>query len=210
MNEKYSVSGTKAMSDDIRQISQAFLLAKREFVATGRSARNDHQKYSYAKIGDIYNAVEEALMKNNIIIWHYSTIQQDNQETLVTRLIHTQSGQFVEDSRLLISEKPGNQAKGAANTYMKKYALLSLCAISTEDDDAQEEERYIAKKSAEPAISEEQLKDLQELIKVAPNKVVIYKNILKFNKLKDLAELKAGSFEYVKTYITNTAEHKAH
>jgi len=207
MSEKYSVSGTRSMSEDIRQVSQAFLLAKREFVATGRSARNDHQKYSYAKIGDIYNAVEEALMKNNIIIWHFSTIQPDSQEILVTRLIHTLSGQFVEDARLLVSEKPGNQAKGAANTYMKKYALLSLCAISTEDDDAQEEERYIAKKAAEPSINAEQLKELQEEIKVAPNKVVIYNNILKFNKLRDLSELKASSFDYVKTYIVNSKEH---
>lgn len=203
MKEKitdYSPATTRCMSEDIRQLAQSFLLAKKEFVATGKSARNEHQKYSYAKIGDIYNAVEEALMKNNIWIVHFSSFDNDK-EILYTRLIHTLTGQFIEDARLIESEKPGNQAKGAANTYIKKYAVLSLCAISAEDDDANEEERYIARRAAEPAITQEQLKELQEEIKASNNKNNLYSNILKFNKVKDLIELKASSFEYVKSYI---------
>ena len=206
MEDKFSSSGTRSMSDDIRQIAQAFLLAKREFVATGKSARNDHQKYSYAKIEDIYHAVEEALMKNNIIIWHFAAALQDGQEALYTRLVHTLSGQFIEDSRLLVSEKPGNQAKGAANTYMKKYALLSLCAIATEDDDGEEEEKYIAKKAAEPSINAEQIKELQAEIKGSSNSKFLYGNVLKFNKIKDLSELKVSNFETVRSYIINNKE----
>jgi ERF superfamily len=192
-----------AMSEDIRGLASAFLLAKNEFVATGLGGNNSHQRYKYAKIEDIYHAVEGALSKNNIIIWHYA--RPDNGiEYLYTRLIHTLTGQFIEDCRVLESEKPGNQAKGAANTYMRKYALLSLCAISTGDDDGQEEERYIAKHNN--TISESQLSYLQGEIKSSTNAMTLFRNILQFNKIQSLTDLNASSFESVKSYILNNRE----
>lgn len=198
-------SNTQAMSEDIRALSQAFLLAKQEFLATGFGGTNAHQRYSYAKIEDIYQAVGGALSKNNIIIWHFSR-PEGGVEYLHTRLIHTLTGQYVEDCRLLESEKAGNQAKGAANTYMRKYAILSLCAIATKDDDGEEEERFIAKKASEPPISEEQIRILQGDIKAAANGKVLYGNILKFNKVQDLAQIKSSSFASVKSYIENNKE----
>jgi hypothetical protein len=194
-----------AMSEDIRAIAASFLLAKNEFIATGLAGENAHQRYKYAKIGDIYHAVEGALSKNNIIIWHFAR-PIDGIEYLYTRLIHTITGQFIEDCRILESEKPGNQSKGAATTYMKKYALLSLCALSTEDDDGQEEERYVAKKYQEPLLSDDHIILLQGMIKACANGKMLYNNILKFNKVQDLAELKISSFESVKSYIANNKE----
>src|SRR5277367_1389539 len=182
-------SNTPAMSEDIRAIATAFLLAKKEFRATGLAGTNAHQKYNYAKIGDIYHAVEDALAKHDIIIWHFD--RPDNGiEYCYTRLVHAPTGQFIEDCRILESEKSGNQAKGAANTYMKKYALLSLCAISAEDDDGQEEERYIARRAEEPQLSDEQITLLQSMIKACRNRSSLYSNILKFNKISDLSQLK--------------------
>lgn len=205
MNEIMITSNTPAMSEDIRALAQSFLLAKQEFLATGFGGTNSHQKYKYAKIEDIYDAVEGALSKNNIIIWHFAR-PDSGIEYLHTRLIHTLTGQFIEDRRILESEKPGNQGKGAANTYMKKYAVLSLCAIATEDDDGEEEEKYIAKKASEPCINIDQLKFLQEEIKSAPNGKILYGNILKFNKIQELGQLKISSFASVKSYIENNRE----
>jgi ERF superfamily len=143
-----SRSNTTAMSDDIRALAQAFLLAKQEFLATGKSGKNT-QFGKYAKIEDIYHAVQDALGKNNIIIWHYAR-PESGAEYLITRLVHVLTGQFLEDVRTLESEKPGNQAKGSANTYMKKYAVLSLCAIPTEDDDGEEERKYLDLQEKQP------------------------------------------------------------
>lgn len=198
----FSKSNTSAMSEDIRILAASFLLAKREFMATGLGGTNSHQKYKYAKIEDIYHAVEGALSKNNIIIWHFAR-PGNGIEFLHTRLTHTITGQFIEDCRILESEKPGNQGRGAANTYMKKYALLSLCAIATEDDDGEEEERYISRESV---LSEEQLRYIQVEIKSAGNAKVLYNNILKFNKIQDLSQLRLSSFESVKSYIANNRE----
>jgi hypothetical protein len=202
MEHAVTNSNTPAMSEDIRAIAAAFLLAKKEFIATGLGGTNAHQKYKYAKIEDIYHAIEAGLSKNNIIIWHFAR-PLEGIEYLHTRLVHTVTGQFIEDCRILESEKTGNQAKGAANTYMRKYALLSLCAISAEDDDGAEEESYISKQHT---ISDDQLRSIQTAIKSASNATVLYSNILKFNKVQDLTQLKASSFESVKTYIVNNRE----
>lgn len=198
-------SNTPAISEDIRAFGAAFLLAKKEFRATGLSGTNAHQKYTYAKIGDIYHAVEGALSKNNIIIWHFARPDNDK-EYLYTRLTHVLTGQFIEDCRILESEKPGNQAKGSANTYMKKYALLSLCAIAAEDDDGEEEERYISRKVEEPYMAEPQIIYLQNEIKSSANSKILYGNILSFNKIQDLSQLRASSFQSVKSYIDKNRE----
>ena len=131
----------------------------------------------------------------------------DGVEYLYTRLIHTETGQFIEDCRILESEKPGNQGKGASNTYMKKYALLSLCAIATEDDDGEEEERHIAKKQQAPdLVVKNEIEELQRLIKACVNSNSLYANILKLNKIQNLSQLPFSSFEVVKSYITTNKE----
>ena len=197
-----SRSNTTAMSDDIRALAQAFLLAKGEFLSTGLSGNNAHQNYKYAKIEDIYGAVEAALGKNNIIIWHYAR-PDAGVEYLITRLVHTLTGQFLEDVRILESEKPGNQAKGAANTYMKKYAVLSLCSIPTEDDDGEEEEKHIAQKQQEeePCITQDQLNSLTADLKACSNAGTLFSNIKSFNQVEDLSQLKRSKFSGVKSYI---------
>lgn len=204
MENNFSKSNSSCMSEDIRQLAQAFLLAKKEFVVTGKSAKNNNQNYKYAKIEDIYSAVESALLKNNIIIWHFVTTHiETNIEILNTRLVHTLSGQYIQDNRLLISEKPGNQAKGAANTYMKKYAVLSLCAIGTEDDDGEEEEKYITKKENIPQppksnsydkVTKDQLDIINKQLK---DHVNIAERLLRAYKIEKLADLPATKFDFI-------------
>lgn len=188
-----------SMSEDIRAFAAAFLIAKQEFSVTGRSGKAD--RYKYAKIEDIYHAVEGALAKNDIVIWHLAR-PEGGVEYLYTRLTHTLTGQYIEDCRMMESEKPGNQAKGSANTYMRRYALLSLCAIPTEDDDCESEQKYIN----EAYITPEQIIFLQKEIKAAANSITLLNNICSFNKVRELAQLKGSSFDAVKSYIMKNKE----
>jgi hypothetical protein len=175
-----SPSNTPAMSEDIRLFGQAFIEAKKEFTATGLGGNNAHQKYKYATIGDIYNGVEHALLKNNLFIVHFAR-SVDLVEYLYTRIVHSLSGQYIED--------------------MRKYAVLSLCAIATEDDDGEDEVRYIEKKTYAPALTSEQIKELQDKIKESPNAKELYAKIMSFYKVSDLRELKTNTFLSIKNYI---------
>lgn len=196
-------SHTPSMSEDIRALASAFLLAQNDFLSTGFDGDNSFQKYKYAKIGAIYKAVKEALSRQHIIIWHFA-VPVNGVEYLHTRLIHTLTGQFVEDCRIVESEKPGNQAKGAANTYMKKYAVLSLCAISAEDDDGQDEQKHIDTK--QELLVHDEINYLHTQLKGCANGKKLYENILKDNNIRSLAELPFSSYESVKGYIANNRE----
>lgn len=201
MEETFTSSNTPAMSENITALASAFLLAKKEFSSTGFGGTNAHQKYDYAKIGDIYRAVEGALSKNNIIIWHFAR-PQDGLEYLYTRLIHASTGQFIEDCRILESEKPGNQSKGAANTYMKKYAVLSLCAIATEDDDGEAEQEEIEKKSnTGQYLTSKDVAEVTSDLKACANAKTLHDMILQKYKATSLQQLPYSSYDMVKQFI---------
>jgi len=195
MDEGIVLPSTQPMSQDITALAQAFLLAKREFVATGKSGNNTRYG-KYAKIEDIYHAVEDALSKQGIIIIHYA--QPNNGiEYLHTRLIHAPTGQYIEDCRILFCEAPGNQEKGKANTYMKKYAVLSLCAIPTEDDDGESEKKFID----EPYITAEDVVALNKALQSHKDGEKLRKDIHGYNKVRDISELKQSQLKGVKDHI---------
>ena len=208
MNEHMSSHASAAMSEDIRAISGALLQAKKNFKATGKSGFHANQKWKYALLDEIYDAVEDALHEQSIIIWHGATFLYDShKELLRTRLIHAPTGQWMEDLRLLESEKPGNQAKGSANTYMRKYAVLSLCAIAAEDDDCQSEEDYLHQQKSQECITAPQLEMIKDLIRAHPHKTTVFKMILTQYKIDDLQKLSSNHFNSaivsIKNYIHN-------
>jgi len=192
------------MSEDIRAYAGAFASAKKSFKATGKSGKTTQYKGGYANLDDIYNAVELALLDNNIIIKHAVEvyIEPNNKfEVLVTRLIHYPTGQWAEDKRFLESEKPGNQGRGAAQTYSRKYAVLTICGIApSEDDDGYEEQKHIEVRDSEK-ISEQQLTQLKDLTKQASNPSELYKKILGFTKISSYEFLPAYKFNMIKKYI---------
>jgi hypothetical protein len=214
--EEYTKSNCSWMSEDIRQYGAAFASAKRLFKATGKSGKTTQYKGGYANLDDIYNAVESALLDNSIVIKHAIEIYiepANRFEVLVTRLIHYPSGQWSEDKRFLESEKPGNQGRGAAQTYSRKYAVLTICGIApSEDDDGLDEQKYIESKKmiqeksieSQKMISQDQINELRPLITTKQLWVGIKE---KWN-ISKLEELTAASVPFVKLYIDNNEINK--
>ncbi len=198
MEQEHQSNKTHLMSDDIRQLTQAFLQAKMRMRGAKKNSKSNLHKY--ANLVAVYEAVEEALHQNNIFIWHFAERLADAESVLHTRLIHAPSGQFVQDTRPLKSEKPGNQAIGSTNTYMRRYAVLSLCALETEDDDGEAERKYIEKRDRE-FIDSEQITQLQESMKLMGVKNETYQYILNRNGITDLAELKKFQFNGIMHFI---------
>lgn len=203
MEQTHQSNKTHLMSDDIRELAQAFLKAKMRMGGAKKNAKSNLHKY--ANLLAIYEAVEEALHEQNIFIWHFAEVLNqsagsDSESVLHTRLIHAPSGQFIQDTRPLKSEKPGNQAMGSANTYMRRYAVLSLCALETEDDDGEAERKYIEKRDRE-FITPEQVIELQECMKQMGVKNDTYQYILNRNGISDLAELKRSQFNGLMRFI---------
>lgn len=214
MEQTHQSNKTHLMSDDIRELALAFLKAKMRMGGAKKNSKSNLHKY--ANLHAVYEAVEEALHEQNIFIWHFAEVLttregSDAESVLHTRLIHAPSGQFIQDTRPLKSEKPGNQAMGSANTYMRRYAVLSLCALETEDDDGEAERKYIEKRDQE-FIEPEQVVELQELMKQMGIKNDTYQYILTRNGIADLAELKKsqikGLMHFIRSHSSKTQEQK--
>ncbi len=133
-------------SESLTKYNESFLAAKKVFGKAFTSAQGEvggGRKYEYAKISDIYQAVEEALHENSLYLTHQVIAIEVDRELLITTIMHV-SGEFTRDIRWNVSEKAGNQGKGSANTYCRKYAILCLCGLSTTDDDGQEEQKFLS------------------------------------------------------------------
>lgn len=199
--EKFSVSNSVSMSEDIRLLAMSMLKAKSKFRATGKSGKNTGQGWKYATLEDIIEAVEISLAENEILLTHFARpLAEGNQEYLFTRLIHAPSGQWIEDMRKLESEKPGNQAKGGATTYMRKYAILSLCGIPTEDDDGESEHKHIQEKSGFKP-SQHTMAEILSLLNSASNKGLLESNLLKYNGVTRIEDIPAEKHGMVYNYI---------
>lgn len=200
--EKFSVSNSVSMSEDIRLLAVSMLKAKSKFRSTGKSGKNTGQGWKYATLEDIIDAVEIALAENEILLTHFARpLAEGNQEYLFTRIIHAPSGQWIEDMRKLETEKPGNQAKGGATTYMRKYAILSLCGIPTEDDDGESEHKHIEEKSGGFKSREYTMADIITLLASASNRGLLEANLKKFNGVSRIEDINPEKYPMVYNYI---------
>lgn len=96
-------------------------------IKKGKNPFYDHSQY--VRLED---ALAEAVPKlNNAGLFLSQTVDQN---CLLTTLLHT-SGQWIESAIPLINKKGDDQGQGGSITYAKRYGLLSILGIPTEDDD---------------------------------------------------------------------------
>lgn len=95
--------------------------------------------YSYADLAAVLSELTEALNKVGVVIIQSPAKSDKQAACVVTRLIHAESGEEIvsEIEVPWASSKNMNdaQAYGSAITYAKRYALVSMMGVVTEDDD---------------------------------------------------------------------------
>lgn len=88
----------------------------------------------YADLATVLSTIRPILSKHGLVI-----IQPFCGKTLETKLLHT-SGEFIVSSIELIVPRDDQSNPlhkwGAAVTYQRRYAILSLLGLATEDNDA--------------------------------------------------------------------------
>lgn len=196
------------MAEEIIEFAKAFLEAKKNMHGVRKNSKSNMHKY--ANLTSVYEAVESALLDQGIVIIHMAETINPDYVVLHTRLLHAASGQYMEDTRPLKCEKPGNQALGSANTYMRRYAVLSLCALSDEsDDDGEDERKYIEKKyssykqkpTASPYVTTSQVQQIQNELEQFDNAQELEETIQKAFGINTWQELPADKFSTVIDYI---------
>lgn len=120
------------MSDG-RTLSDALLSAQSEMPHLPKTGVNPHFKSKFVPLDVVIEKALPVLHKHGLAVVQLPTTI-DGRPALRTRLLHT-SGEFIEDTMLLLCAKEDPQGQGAALTYARRYALTAMLALADEDDD---------------------------------------------------------------------------
>lgn len=142
-------------SETTDKLYPALLAAIPAFGALHKSATNPHFRSNYLPLDGLVDAIAPALRAQGIIIMQGSDPQDDNGVTLITRLVHAPSGQWVENVVRVPMDKGTAQGAGSAITYARRYGLQALLGLVADDDDdgnAASAPRATASVTVEPAL----------------------------------------------------------
>ncbi len=95
-----------------------------------KDADNPFYKSKYAPLDSILPIITPLLRQVGLVV-----TQIPNEGKLTTRIIHIESGEVIEGSADLINDKNNAQGLGSAITYMRRYALVAMLGLNTEEDD---------------------------------------------------------------------------
>jgi len=139
-------------SEDISKITAALVAAKRAFPRIIKDSDNPYFKSRYASLSTIMDAISGPLLDNGLVVVHGAELvptenpvfveQKKDRSTesrmylrVTTRLVHAQSGQWIESHADMPMPGGDPQAGGSAMSYGRRYGVSALLALVTDDDD---------------------------------------------------------------------------
>ncbi len=131
-----SLVNKRPATPDRTDLYKALVAAQLEIKNADTNVTNEFTNKKYADLASVMNAVREPLAKNGLAIIQLTEDQDHGVLGIRTLLVH-ESGQVIEDLITMTPEKFTPQGIGSCRTYMRRYAVLAICAIAGAiDDDA--------------------------------------------------------------------------
>jgi hypothetical protein len=123
--------------DVCKELATALAKAQGEVENAKKVSNNPHFKSKYADLGTIWDVIRVPLTSNGLSVLQLPCEAPPGQIGLVTHILHS-SGQSVSE-RFFVGLKDASnpQQVGSALTYMKRYTLLGVAGIASEDDDGE-------------------------------------------------------------------------
>lgn len=120
----------------MEQFYKAFLAAQQKMDNVKERGTNPHFKSKYAELSDVIDSVKEPLNGNGIVF--YQSEGRDELGDYVETILAHESGDKISSKVYLHISKNDMQGLGSAITYARRYGLLSICGLATDDDDGNE------------------------------------------------------------------------
>lgn len=110
-----------------------------ELQSVKKDAKNPHFKNTYATYEQVLSSVYPTMRKLKLMSYHsFRPSEHDNHICVITRLRDLEKSDESITSELDIPMvKADPQAAGSTITYAKRYSLLAILGLGTEDDDAE-------------------------------------------------------------------------
>ena len=121
------------MSETIAEISEALSIAQGMIDDASKGAKNDYFKSKYADLAAVRSVIRQPLSANGLAIAQFPRVSGSSVE-VETMLIH-KSGEYFSETLQMPIVKQDPHGIGSAITYARRYGLMSLLCIASEDDD---------------------------------------------------------------------------
>ncbi len=115
----------------MKNIAQGLSIFQSKVGVIGRSSSNPFFKSKYASLEDILPAIQPSLQEAGLTFTQIPTGENE----LRTIIIHVESGESIEGTYKMTPAKNDPQGQGAAITYMRRYALVAMLGLNTDEDD---------------------------------------------------------------------------
>jgi len=117
-------------SESIKNLALALCSFQGKMEKIGKDSNNPFFKSKYASLSTILEHIQKPLTESGLCF-----SQMPDQTGLTTILIHSESGEFIQSTYVLMPVKNDPQSFGSAITYARRYVLGSILGLNIDEDD---------------------------------------------------------------------------
>ncbi len=163
-------------SAGISIISKALLAFQGTVDGVGKDKVNPGFKSRYATLEAVRDAAVPALQSVGVVYLQSAGAIVEGVMAMTTRLIHAESGEWIEGTMDIPLGKKDPQGMGSAQTYAQRYHLMAMLGLPAVDDDGEAAmERKPANVAPAPskANSREDFTAAEQMIRSASSKALL-------------------------------------
>ena len=138
-------------SDSIKAISAALFAFQGAVEGVEKNSKNPAFKSRYANLEAVRDTAVPELQKVGVVFLQSAGAIVDGVMAMTTRLIHVESGEWIEGTMDIALGKRDPQGVGSASTYAARYSLMHMLGLPPIDDDG---EAAIDRNNSRPATSD--------------------------------------------------------
>jgi hypothetical protein len=123
-------------SDNLKELPGAFIALQKDLEPIKKDTEGVH-KVKYATLAAVMKAIQPHLSAHDFVLFHTMRDGGANSARMETVLMH-KSAEYISSTIEVPFAKPNDpQAYGSAMTYGRRYSIMALLGLVTDDDDAQ-------------------------------------------------------------------------
>lgn len=133
-------------SESITKVSAAIVAAQAEMGSVTKDAKNPFFKSNYATLNAVRESCMPVLSKHGLGLLQ-PLVSKEGKQYVETLVLHS-SGEYIMSEMEVTTKVNANaQEVGSAVSYARRYSLMSLLALSAEDDDGATASGTVSKSS---------------------------------------------------------------
>lgn len=123
-------------SETVASIAPAWIAALNELedITRAETANTGSYSYRYSTLDQATKQARTVLGRHDLAIHQSVSADQVGTTVVTTRVWHT-SGEWIESDPLVMPAKGGSQDIGSATSYGRRYQMMGMLGLATDDDD---------------------------------------------------------------------------